>query len=151
VHSRYPFRNTQPTHTNIFLWYWYYITLSIPKCFNPQGIIFRDWISNGVLLIDWYIYLFTFLFIYLLAIGFKPLPSRWTWALKTRLLFPIIRYQFREALFIWWSSRRPQISVLNVLWIRGKGTQMYLFEWSQNFTLTENVGRCFILCCTPPA
>jgi hypothetical protein len=38
----------------------------------------------------------------------------------------------------------------NVLWIQEEGTQIRMSEWSKSFTLTQNVGRGFILCSTPP-
>jgi hypothetical protein len=50
VHCRYPIRNTQPIkHTTFFLRYLRHtITLSIPSCFNPHGmIIIREQVSSN--------------------------------------------------------------------------------------------------------
>jgi len=35
----------------------------------------------------------------------------------------------------------PQTYTLNILWLQEEGAQMCMSEWSQSFTLTENVGR----------
>jgi hypothetical protein len=44
----------------------------------------------------------------------------------------------------------PQTYTLNVLWFQEKGAQIHMSEWSLSFTLTNNVGRGFILWSTPP-
>jgi hypothetical protein len=74
--------------------------------------------------------------------------SRCTYTLNNRPLVPHINL---------WEPRcftkvpdGPQTYALNVLRLQGKGAQIRMFEWSQSFTLTQNVGQGFILCSTPP-
>jgi len=43
----------------------------------------------------------------------------------------------------------PQTYTINVFWLQEEGAQIHMSEWSQNLTITKNVGRGFILCSTP--
>ena len=57
--------------------------------------------------------------------------------------------RFMEALLLYWVPDGPQTYTLKVLWLQERA-QICKSEWSQNITLTKNVGRCFILCSTFP-
>jgi hypothetical protein len=48
--------------------------------------------------------------------------------LKMGPLCPIIWYQVKGALFLYWSSRWPQTSTLNIFWVQEKGAQICLSE-----------------------
>ena len=43
----------------------------------------------------------------------------------------------------------PQTYSINAFWLQDGGAQIHMSEWSQNLTVTKDLGRGFILCSTP--
>jgi len=82
-----------------------------------------------------------------LAFGFETLRSRCTYALINGPFVPHIN-SWGPCCFTKVPDG-PQTYTLDVFWLQEKGAQILISEWSQGFTLTENVGRGFFLCCTP--
>jgi len=81
-------------------------------------------------------------------IGFKTLRSRCTWALINGPFVPHINSC--ELCYFAKVPDGPQTYTLDILWLQEEGSQFHVSEWSQSFTFTKNVDRCFILCFTPP-
>jgi hypothetical protein len=47
-----------------------------------------------------------------------------------------------------WITHR--LRLLSILWVQKKEAQICMYEWSQSFTPTQNMGGGFFLCSIPP-